>query len=52
MTILGLAEWCLTELLPELMSRLDSWQTGAGSVLAFSVGVSIITYIVGALIPR
>ncbi len=52
MTLLGVLDWCLTTFLPALFSKLDSLQVGAGSVLAFSVSVSIITYVVGAVIKR
>ncbi len=52
MTLVDLLEWCLTVLLPSMFDKLDSLQLGMGSVLAFSVSVSIITYVVGALIKR
>ncbi len=52
MNVVNLVDWLLTEFLPALFIHMDSWQLGLGSVLAFSVCVSIITYVVGAVIAR
>lgn len=53
MTIIEGLDWVVEKLLPYFFAKFDSWMIADGvSVLGFSVGITILVIVVGAIILR